>query len=176
MNKIKFAALIALALSVSACGSMSSLTDGDYSLTDGDYVYSPLVLSGYEKRERGTKYISLEEYKSICTKVTGITKGLTKGWAVAGLGSGNDAFTTLLQGGSVDEVKADWIGPDAFKNDDDDGVIDFKGGCSVTVSVSGIYNGSSSHEEGSTYASDFVVSGSDVLVNFGHISPMGVAG
>ncbi len=164
MNKIKFAALIALALSVSACGSMSSLTDGHY-------VYSPLVLEGYEKRERGTKYISFEEYKSICTKVNGITKGFTKSWAITAAGSGNDAFTTLLQGGSVDEVKGDWMGPDAFEK-----ITDFKGACSVTVSVSGIYNGSSSHEEGSTNASDFVVSGSDVLVNFGYISPMGVAG
>ncbi|RRQ51545.1 hypothetical protein [Sphingorhabdus wooponensis] len=134
---------------------------------DGTYEYSSLVTGGYQECRANTRCLTLAEYEKICSRVSGITVGLANSWTFDG--SGGEAFNQLIRGGSIESIEPRWLGKESWT--EDSGV---EGACEVRIQVSGIFDGSSTRETGTTHAKEFVVTDGDVLLSRGSISGMGI--
>ena len=134
---------------------------------DGNYEYSSLVTSGYQECSANTRCLSLAEYEKMCSRISGITAGLADSWTF--VGSGGEAFNQLIRGGSIESIEPRWLGKKSWT--EDSGV---EGACEVTIQVSGILDGSSTRETGTTHAKEFVVANGEILLARGSISGMGI--
>jgi hypothetical protein len=103
----------------------------------------------------------------LCERITGITAGMSK---VLEAFPGSPAFGQLISGGNIDAVTPEWSSADVFTKES--GII---GSCDVTVTVSGLYEGSSSREQDVIFAYYFIVTGDDVLVHEGYRPAMGLS-
>jgi hypothetical protein len=93
----------------------------------------------------GTKFaLTLERYKEICSKVSAISRIPFLSWH-GELSYDDNAARLLRSGGSIGSIKSSWV-------ESKDGL---QGGCKISVSVSGVYEGTSTRGVAVAFADGF---------------------
>ena len=178
MRKSAILATVAL-LALAACGKKQaeapqSADNGSSEVANAETAKAKFVPGTYtfEPNKRGADqdpsvtYLSLDQYKDICSQVKSITNSLGNSWGIAAMGSGSTAFSVLLSKNNITGVSSNWLDESQFTKESS-----IRGACAVTVSVSGIHNGTSTNEDGVTYAQEFIViEDGEVIVSSGNIS------
>ena len=134
-----------------------SFADGMYFTDDGKF--SKNTCSG------DAVCVSQDQYELLCSKVSGITQGLSN--SLIGEGGINDLLTDeaakLLEGGTIESIDPSF-GFDRAEPLEKDPKV-----CSLNITVSGIYEGASSRKIIKAYIDGFVVKSGNVSAHSGSV-------
>lgn len=134
-------------------------TTSTKNFSDGAYVYNSRVEKGTETCNSGKEQcLSLEDYKLMCAQITSITQGMNLHLTAAA--GADEAFKKLLDGGRFDGVDGQWLDKSYWKPES--GIL---GACEVTISVSGIFEGTDTRAKHKVFAKEFIVDKGEVLLH-----------